>query len=246
MPVSDQLLYPALRLAGVLTAAGRTASPSQMEDAFECLNRLIDTWRTQQYLVFRVESQRWTLSPSQTSYTIGPGADFDIAQRPIEITDANIVLTGTGTEVHCPLRLLDDHEWAWRRVREIPTTIPTEMYYNHEYPIARIFLWGYPTMGNDLELFYWNQLQQFTSQGDPVTWPPGYEEAVVNSLAVRLCAIFRIDPTPSLVQQARETRAWLKGLQSPSPKIPSADYGTAGSRGRSGGTFNYLIGGPGR
>ena len=192
MAVDTEILYPALRLAGVLTAAGRTASPSQMADAFGSLNRMLDMWTTQRLLIYTIRVDRYPMTPSQTSYTIGPvGADFT-APRPLRINDAAIVLTGA-TEVHTPLRVLTDHEWAAKRLREVPTTIPTEIYNDGAYPISRLYLWGYPTAGNDLELFTWSQLTRFATQEDPVAFPPGYEDAVVYNLAVRLCGQFGAD-----------------------------------------------------
>jgi hypothetical protein len=189
MPVDTDLLYPALRLAGVVTAAGRTASPSQMADAFQSLNRMIDAWRMERLLIYTVRIDRFTLAPSQTSYTIGPGGDFD-APRPTRITAANIVLTIGGSQVHTRLRILTDRDWAAKSLREIPTTIPTELYSDGAFPLSTLYLWGYPTAANDLELFTWQQLDQFAAQTDAVSVPPAYEDAIVYNLAVRLTAQF--------------------------------------------------------
>ncbi len=243
MTVDTDILYPALRLAGVLTAAGRLApvNGSQMTDAFQTLNRMLDAWTTQRLLIWTIRVDRYTLTPSQVTYTIGPsGADFT-APRPVRISDASIVTTGGGSEIHLPLRLLTDHQWAAKRLRVMPTTIPTELYYDGAYPNATLYLWGYPTAGNDLELFTWQQLTQFVLQTDTVLFPPGYLDAVVYNLAVRLSGLFGTQLRGDVAQTAKEAKAAIKASNATSPTIPSADFGM---RGRSGGDFNYLSGGP--
>jgi hypothetical protein len=102
MSVATELLYPALRLAGILGAPGRTASTSELADAFDALNRMLGSWTIQDELIYGIQANRYNLSPSKVSYTIGPtGADC-IAPRPIRITHATLVLLGP-SELHLPL-----------------------------------------------------------------------------------------------------------------------------------------------
>jgi hypothetical protein len=241
MSVATELLYPALRLAGILGAPGRTASTSELADAFDALNRMLGSWTIQDELIYSIQIDRYNLSPSKTSYTIGPtGADFT-APRPIRITQANLVLLGP-SEVHLPLNLLTDAQWARRRLTVIPTSVPTDLYSDYDFPNSRLFLWGYPTVANDLELFTWQQLSSFPSQAAAVSLPPGYAQAVVYNLAVCLNDQFGTPIRPNVLATARRTSAWVKGNNAPSPAVPSADFGTRGSQG--GGTFNYVTGMP--
>jgi len=108
--VATDILYPALRLAGVITAAGRGPSVSQKADAFAALNRMVDSWFQQRLMIYTILLSRYTMVPSQTSYTIGPGGDFE-AKWPVEIKSAAIILRGP-TEVYMPLKLLTHAEWA--------------------------------------------------------------------------------------------------------------------------------------
>jgi hypothetical protein len=238
MPVDTEILYPALRLAGVLTAAGRGASSSQLADAFASLNRMIDAWTIQRLLIYTIRADRYNLSPSQITYTIGPGGNFD-ATRPVRITAANIVLLGS-TETRVPLRLLTDRDWAAKRLQVVPTTVPTELYNDGAFPVSTLFLWGYPTAANDLELFTWSQLTPFGAATDPVVLAPGYEDAVVYNLAVRLCGQFGTQLRGDVAQIARESKGLVKSYNSISPRISSTDIGTGANRG---GGFNYLTGG---
>jgi len=104
MPIDRDILYPALRLAGILTGAGHTEAPEDLTDGLIALNGLVDSWSSQRLLVYTIRADRYPVTPSQASYTIGPGSDFD-APRPTRITAANFVLT-TGGETHLPLHML--------------------------------------------------------------------------------------------------------------------------------------------
>lgn len=241
MSVATELLYPALRLAGILGAPGRTASTSELADAFDALNRMLGSWTIQDELIYTMQAARYNLSPSKTSYTIGPtGADFT-APRPDRITAACLVMLGP-SELHLPLSLLTDAQWAYKRLREIPTSVPTELYCDYSHPNSRLYLWGYPTVANDLELFTWSQLSSFPSQAAAVSFPPGYANAIVYNLALQLNDQFGTPIRPNVLTTARRTSAWLKGLNAPSPAVPSVDYGTEGSQHT--GAFNWATGMP--
>lgn len=239
--VDTDILYPALRLAGVVTGAQRGATEEQMEDAFQSLNRMLDAWNNQRLNIYTTRIDRYTLTPSKTSYTIGPDvrADFN-APRPHKITNANIVTTTGGSEVHLPLRIITDQQWAWKRLREIPTTIPTELYDDGAFPVSRLYLWGYPTVANDLELFTWSLLTQYAAQDDTVQLPPAYLDGIVYNLAVRLSGQFGTMLRPDVDREATRLRGIIKAGNAPAPQIASADYGM---RGRGGSSFNYLSGG---
>lgn len=243
MSVATELLYPALRLAGILGAPGRTASTSELADAFDALNRMLGSWTIQDEMIYTIQANRYNLSPSKTSYTIGPsGADFN-APRPVRITQATLVLLGP-SELHLPLNLLTDAQWAQRRMREVPTSVPAELYNDSAFPNSRLYLWGYPTVANDLELFTWQQLSSFASQATVVSLPPGYANAICYNLAVQLNDQFGTPIRPNVLAEARRTAARIKGNNAPSPAVPSADFGTRGSQDI--GTFNWLTGMPGR
>ena len=241
MKVDTDILYPALRLAQVVTGAQRGATEEQMDDAFQSLNRMLDAWNNQRLTIYTTRIDRYTLTPSRTSYTIGPEptADFNAA-RPHRITAANIVTNTGGSEVHLPLRVLTDMQWSAKVLREVPTTIPTELYNDGAYPVSRLYLWGYPTAGNDLELFTWSLLTPFAAQDDTVQLPPEYLDGIVYNLAVRLSDQFNTTLRPNVERTARQLLGQIKAGNAPAPQIASADFGM---RGRTGGRFNYLTGG---
>jgi hypothetical protein len=247
LKVQDAILYRALRLARVTNGPGRTPNPEQYVDALISLNGLLDSLNIQPGAIYTVQPARYTLAPPKTFYTIGIDptgavtADFQ-APRPIHIDRARLVLTSSPSPVYLPLHIATDAQWASIVVREIPVTIPQIMYCNYDHPIAKLFFWGYPTQANDLEMWTWQPLTQFTSLNDPVVAPAGYLDMLTYQLAVRLGDQFGTSAamSPNVAADARRMLGRVKALNDPNSPIGSADAGAAGRRG--GGDFNYLTG----
>jgi len=233
---AGDLITAAARAMGYLKA-GRTASASELTDALVTLNNLIGLWRTRSLFVYTVGSSRYTFTVPQASYTIGPsGADFTAA-RPTRIEHANIVLTDVTPEVRVPLEILDDDEWANLRVREIPVTLPTKLYNDGASPNSTLYLWGYPTIANDLELFTWQQLTTAAALTTDLLFPPGYDSACLYSLAELLSAQWNHPLPPQVMLQAQKARAAVTGLNSAPPKLVNDCRLSSGSAQRT--TFNY-------
>jgi len=229
-------------------AQGETPASNDAAYVFGKANRLSSQWSTRSLFIWTVRSDRYTLIPSQRSYTIGraPGADF-VADRPLGprepgngIKNANIVLTSVSPEVRVPLRLLDDDEWASIWVLDVPTTLPVALYNDGAYPNSTLYLWGWPTQANDLELFTNQQLPQFPDLVTPIELATGYEEAFILTLAESIGPAFGQPITADLRENARRARAAIQSLNSSSPKIGTDVPEMPNSGPRS--TFNYRSG----
>lgn len=86
MTTALQLVTSALRKIGAV-AAGEAPDANEQSDALAALNQLIESWNLQGLTLYRLENASYTLVPSQQTYTIGSGADFDGA-RPITLNGA--------------------------------------------------------------------------------------------------------------------------------------------------------------
>jgi hypothetical protein len=247
--VQAAILYRALRLSGVTMGPGRTPSPDQYSDALLSLNGFIDYLNAQPDAVFSVNNDSYVLSPPKLTYTIGidPSgavlADFRVP-APLKIIRANLVLAATPS-VYVPLRMVDQYDYAALGVRQVPTTVPTVLYYDEDFPIAGLHLWGYPSTSNSLELWTWQALSTYATINDPVVLPPGYADMYVYNLAARLQDQFASQLqspfNPRLQEQANRMLGRVKANNSTVEPMPSADFGTAGRK-DSGGYFNYGTG----
>ena len=244
MTVDQDIIYPALRLARITGGPARVHSPDQAQDAFQSLNRMLDAWNLKEGMIYRVDNSQYTMSPPKAVYSIGRGAGADfVADRPVRIEAAEIVLSTGGSTVYLPMVILTAAQWADTRLRSFPTTFPTKLYPDYAYPNCNLYMWGTPTQVNSIELWTWQQAKQFLTSSDTIAVPPGYLEAMVHNLAVRMGEQFGTTQlmAPTVFATAKKALADIKGVNQPSPVIGSADVGVAKTER---GDWNFFTGGP--
>lgn len=223
------LLYPALRKAAITLGPGRMPSPAQFQDAIEELNRLLGSLNCDRLFIYSRTAWTFPLT-GVASYTIGQdptgalAADFD-APRPQFIEAANVIASDGNTRR--PLVLATDQVWS----KIAPDRASDVLYNDRAYPLSTLELSSPPPAGEQLELFCWTQVPVFRDLADVVLLPPGYEDAIVLNLAVRLVSHFPLAPNlprqvdPNLYQQARESLMRLESLNAPQPLADTGGLG---------------------
>lgn len=89
---AESIITASLVDLGVLQP-GTSPSAGQSRDALTRLNHMVSGWRTQYGTVTAVERLIFNLVANQQTYTIGPGAEFDVP-RPLSIDGAGLLLNG--------------------------------------------------------------------------------------------------------------------------------------------------------
>ena len=140
--------------------------------------------------------------------------------------DANIILNpGTGpNQIRQPLTIRDKDWWANKRAFAVATTLPTDLYYEPQWPNGSLYLWAVPTIAYPLELVTWNvidQVQLTTS----MCLPPGYSDAVIYSLAEALGPSFDVQLSPNLMELRRKAVQRIWGDNTASPLLGTNDIG---------------------
>lgn len=250
-PLISSIIYQAQRMAGVLRMPGFTGSPEDMSDGLLRLNATVDQWAAKKAYAFSETFQQFSLTPNHNPYLIGPAVvsppDFKVAMRPIRLEEngATLILTNVTPNVDIPIQVRDADWWNNQRVKTLATNVPTDVYYESDFPNGALSFWPVPNFAYGIRLRLWTFVTQFASVTQQLVAPPAYLDALIKTLAEQLVLMYpgTMMP-PSLPMEAVRARAAVLGNNSKSPKIPSADFGTAG--GRSSSEFNYYSGGPSR
>ncbi len=216
MPLVSDILYRSLRLAGVLGAPGRTPSTIQLTEAYNVANAMLDSWNTERLIIYEIERSIQTLVAGTQDYLIGTGQTFNV-DRPSRIERAGLIyLSNPAQPLEVPMQILTVADWSSIPVKVIPSTIPTQLYYEPSFPYGTIHLWPIPSMVNQLALYLWKKISQFTSTGQTVTFPDGYLKAITYNIAVELSALMweghPIRVSPKVEQIAVESKAKIKAL----------------------------------
>jgi hypothetical protein len=216
------ILYPALRKAGITLGPQRTPSPAQYQDAIDELNRLIGSLNCDRLFIYSKVDYTFPLTGNKT-YTIGASADPNIvpdfdAPRPQGIEAANVI-SNTLPAIRYPLAIITDLQWSKIRLQDILNTIPQVLYNDRGYPLSTLYLWGQPMAGYLLELFYWQLVPQFLTPDDAVLLPPGYEDALVLNLAVRLAPHFQRVVDSDVRNDAQKALMRIESINAPRPTL---------------------------
>ena len=230
--VGSGILYPALRKAGITLGPQRTPSNAQYQDAIDELNRLAASLSCDRFFIYSKTVTAFPLTGSKT-YTIGISADPNVipdlaGPRPEGIEAANII-RGT-PQLRYPLAIATDLQWSQIRLQDIANTIPEGLYNDRAYPLSTLSLWGQPMSGDLLELFFWQLVPRFMTPDDQVLLPPGYEDALVLNLAIRLAPHFQRVIPPEVRADAREALMRIESINAPRPIADTSALGCGGGR----------------
>jgi len=209
MATARDLVEAAMREIGVF-AASETPPAQDATDALGRLNRFLDTLSAERLAIYTLTRTTWTIVASDGSYTVGSGADVNIA-RPVHVEDVRFQDTNTDPDTEYPLRKLTEQAYAGITQKALTSTYPHARYYNPTYPLATLILWPAPT-SDKLQgvIYHWAAVGQIAALTTSVSVPPGYEEMLVTNLALLLCPTYERQPNPVLVRRAAETLAVVR------------------------------------
>lgn len=216
--------------------------------AVRYLNRILDQWTALARYAYATTFSTYTLVANLAPHTIGPTGTFVVATRPERIHSASLILTDVTPNVDVPIRVRPAAWWSTDRVKSLTSSIPTDLYYEKDWPNGSLYFWPVPTYAYGVRL----EVEQVVTtipvdaNGTPqvnatFTAPPGYELAIVLTLAEALVTPYKRPMPPELPGKAQRARAAIVSANTQSPRISSADIGT-GTKRRGG--FNWLNGLP--
>lgn len=185
---AEDMIESSMRLIGAI-GRGHTAAAQEHDEGLEVLNRLLDSWNQRRELIYEVSRNEATLTADQNPHTIGlavgAGNDGDIpVVRPQMIEEASVIPAGTVIEL--PVNVLTRSEYRAIPNKTISATYPTDLWYEREWPLGKIFLYPEPSAAAKLIYYVWKQLPSGMALADRFNVPPGYLQAIRYNLAVEL------------------------------------------------------------
>lgn len=205
-----EIVKTSLRVLGAL-ASGETPSAEEATDGLAALNRMIDAWSLEGLMIPAKTEETFTLSPGKQSYTMGPGGDFDTL-RPQRIENAILRDDTASPPYDTGIDLVTRDEWVRISVKGTASDIPCRMWVSYENPLAKLSLYPKPSAARKLVLFSWKPIARFADLEASFEMPPGYEEAAIYGLAVRLAPEYGIPLREEIAVIASDRRAAIKRM----------------------------------
>jgi hypothetical protein len=222
LTVLSSLLQPMLRIAGITMQPGIGPNVDQYSELIGMVNRMLSSYNLDGHTVYTSNIKQFPLNSGQKIYTIGPGGDFDVP-RPTYISDATILFP-TNPTVRRPVYIMDQDEWSSIAVQDIPGAPSLALYYDGGIDAsgrANIYLYYQPPADYMLELYLWNQLPTgFVTINDTATFPPGYEEFIVNQGGINAANLYPRESmlSPDARKLASQAYRRIQQSNSHSPK----------------------------
>ncbi len=240
------VLYIAFREAHILKRPQAVNSDNELQDGLIFLNQQVNYWAARDCYAYTTTFTAFPLTPGHSPYLIGPNVtlpDFVAPIRPVEIQSASVILGGQSgpTPVDIPINIRDNAWWAAQSVKTLQSSLPTDLYYQADYPNGALFFWPIPNAVNGVRLETTVQLQQFQSLDDPFVAPQAYLAAVTLTLAEELVDLWEFPMPVNLARRAIKARDALQSNNNLAPRIQTADWGTFSSPAAD---FDYMTGLP--
>lgn len=195
-----EILKGSLRAIKVL-APGRTPGQSEITDALFGLNAMLRKWATNSLRVYATTRGQYSLAAA-SSYTIGPAGDIALTERPVEIVSAATIE--------------DDRETPIDVIAHNGSPSRIGLYYRASWPSGVLTPYPEWDTAKTLVLYMRTVFAEIDDEDADVVFPPGYEDAILYNLAVRLSLEWpQAVLTPEVKEQARLALAEIQSLNLP-------------------------------
>lgn len=208
MTTALDIISESLRIAGVL---GQTevANAAQADQGLLLLNDLLDMLSIDRTNIYTITQNSFTLVNGQASYTIGATGNF-VMTRPVVIDNVFIRINSIDYKL-LPLSNKDYDGIAYKN----NGGFPSHYYYDANFPLGTIYLYGVPTQGT-LYIDTWSVLTQFTNLASNITFPLGYNLMIKYQLAKMVAGRYGSMLTQADMQIANDSLAAIKNRNLPS------------------------------
>jgi hypothetical protein len=207
---------------------GDTLTTAEQTTYLAVLNSLLDSWRIDKLLVFRIIESAFTLNTTARTYTIGTGGNFNI-DRPDRLEDTSFILYQNAEYF---VQLVDEATFTAQQTTG-QTQMPRRFYYDRAFPLGNIYFDFIPDKAYDFHLKSWSALQQFASINDTMTLPAGYQRALESNFAMEVSPGY-VSASPELVKIAKESKAKIMAFNTRMTYLTLDPGVTQGRRMRSG------------
>jgi hypothetical protein len=194
----------AMKLLGQL-GSGEDPTDDEYDDALIRVNALLDSWRNEFRMTYALQEETLTLSDGDSAYSVGPSGDLNTT-RPLEIEAAWIV----EDDVSYPVRVIQDDEYILIPDKTTEADWPDRLLYRPSMSTGTLLVYPVPNATRTLKLLTRIPISTFTAVTDTVAFPPGWDRAIDFNLAIEIAPMFETEPSATIINMARESKANIK------------------------------------
>lgn len=209
---TTELINGALRLLGIL-AEGETPSADTSNDALTAMRQMIDSWNTEDLMIFNTQDQVFNWPSSTKTRSLGPSGDF-VGNRPV-IMDDSTYFRDPGTNVSYGIKIINQQQYDGIAVKTVTSTYPQVMWINMEFPNISMTIYPVPTRELEWHFISYDELTNPVTLADTLAFPPGYLRAFRYNLAMEIAPEFGVEPAAQVQRIAIVSKRNLKRINNP-------------------------------
>lgn len=192
-------------------AQGEDVSPADGALGLTRLQNQIDSWQADRLTLSIQAAVPISWPPSTSTQTIGPGGNVNV-QRPVFINGMNYVIPGSSPPVESYMAQLDPDQYAQLTIKALQSALPQQFFYQTSVDsvLGTLFIWPQPTQSITLMMYTPQAVGVPATLDSILLGPPGYQEAFMYQLALRLCTPFGKAVPPLLPKMAQDAMATMK------------------------------------
>jgi len=199
----------ALREIGVIglqDSMGADASGTVLET----FQSQLDSWQAESLTLFNFTRTVYTLTSGVSTRTIGPTGQIVVQANPVVLNGINYLVPGSSPSVETPMGRMMEDEYQSLSIKQLSNSLPTQWFFNPGAVNGTLTFWPVVNQSVEIAIYTYFGVGVPAALADVVEGPPGYAEAFMYQLALRLCTPFLRQPPALTVKLAAESLARLK------------------------------------
>lgn len=216
------LIKKAMQKIGIL-ADGEEPSSSEANDCFDALNLMLESWAGRSLLTSAQIQEGFTLTASQSSYTIGSGGNFNTT-KPFSIESA-FIRDSNNTDYPIVVISKDVYNGYPDKAYTTSTSRPRTLFYDpgltqQATQTGTVYLYPIPDSSTTYTLYINSEkpFTSFTNLSSTVTFPTGYKRAIIYNLALEICPDFNKTASAELQKTAAQSMKIVENINSKNKK----------------------------
>lgn len=190
---------------------GEAILDAEVSDNLEVLNAMLDYWSSENLMIFAYLKEAFSLTTSQSLYTIGPGGDFSTT-RPDGVEAKSSFIRDSSSNDY-PLESMTQQEYnsTSLKIGSGLNNIPAKLWYDPQYPFGRIQFDCPASASLTLHLVSRKPFAEFDGITTQISFPHGYRLMLIYNLAVFLSSEYgKGKLTSEIAAIAASTKSHLK------------------------------------
>lgn len=211
MPTVRAICVDALTELGVL-GEGEDMTATQGARALLRAQNMIDGWQAKRLLNPVQLRTVFVLTSGTSTVTLGPTGGTVTMPRPVWIDAVNYLIPASSPAVESPIAIMGRDQYNALSIKALTSALPTQCFYQTSLDtvLGSLFFWPQVTQNVSIALYTPQPIGVPTTLASILTGPPGWQEAFMYQLAIRLVNPFGLDVAnfpllPGLAKSALDT-----------------------------------------